>query len=171
MDLEKRLYSLHPFLLSSIAGVMTVAQIFLALFLPGNSSTTVQWIGWICLWVSAIFGMLPVITFLRKGGVAKGESYIKTSILVDTGIYAIVRHPQGGTAWLLINLGVMLVTWHWVTAALGIASMVLVYADTYKADQDCIEKFGDPYKQYIQKVPRVNFLLGILRLIKNKRSE
>ena len=45
-------------------------------------------------------GLLPIITFRRKGGVAKGESYIKTTVLVDTGIYAIVRHPQGGTAWL-----------------------------------------------------------------------
>jgi protein-S-isoprenylcysteine O-methyltransferase Ste14 len=44
----------------------------------------------------------------QEGGVAKGEGYIKTTVLVDTGIYAIVRHPQGGTAWLLINLGVVL---------------------------------------------------------------
>ena len=28
-----------------------------------------------------------------------------------------------------------------------------------------IEKFGEQYRQYMQKVPRLNFLLGIIRLI------
>lgn len=159
---KKLLYNLNPFLLSSIASVLTIAQIVLAFFLQGHGSEALQWAGWICLWTSGIFGMLPIFTFRRKGGVPKGESYIKTTVLVDTGIYAIVRHPQNGTAWLLINLGVMLITWHWTSVILGLASMVLVYADTFKADQYCIEKFGDAYKGYMERVPRVNFVAGII---------
>jgi len=161
-------YGLHPFLLSSIAGVLTVAQIVLAFFFNQPGSEALEWAGWICLWTSAIFGMLPIITFRRKGGVTKGESYIKTTVLVDTGIYAIVRHPQGGTAWLLINLGVMLVTQHWSSVILGPASMGLVYTDTFKADQYCIEKFGDAYKRYMKRVPRVNFVAGIIRLVRRR---
>ena len=130
----KFLYSLHPFLLSSIAGVLTVAQIVLAFFLYQPGSEALEWAGWICLWTSAIFGWLPIITFRRKGGVAKGESYIKTTVLVDTGIYAIVRHPQNGTAWLLINLGVMLITKHWSSVVLGVLAMVLAYLDLMQAD-------------------------------------
>jgi protein-S-isoprenylcysteine O-methyltransferase Ste14 len=99
------------------------------------------------------------------GGVPKGESYMKTTVLVENGIYAIVRHPQGGTAWLLINLGVILIAWHWLILSLGLVSMSLVYADTYKADQCCIEKFGDAYRLYKERVPRVNFLEGIIRLV------
>jgi protein-S-isoprenylcysteine O-methyltransferase Ste14 len=162
---QKFLYSLHPFLLASIASVLTVAQIVLAFFLHGSCSEALQWAGWICLWTSGIFGMLPIITFRRKGGVPKGESYMKTTALVDTGIYAIVRHPQGGTAWLLINLGIMLIAWHWTSVVLGLASMGLVYADTFKADQYSIEKFGDAYKRYMRRVPKVNFVAGIIRLV------
>jgi protein-S-isoprenylcysteine O-methyltransferase Ste14 len=95
--------------------------------------------------------------------VPDGESYTQTTILVDSGIYAIVRHPQNGTAWLLINLGVMLIACHWTSLLLGSISMILVYADTFKADQYCIKKFGDQYRRYIERVPRVNFLAGILR--------
>jgi len=84
---------MHPFFLSSIASMLTVAQIVLAFFMQGYGSETLQWGGWICLWISGLFGMLPIITFRRKGGVPKGESYTKTTILVDTDIYAIVRHP------------------------------------------------------------------------------
>jgi protein-S-isoprenylcysteine O-methyltransferase Ste14 len=159
-------YSLHPFLLSSIASVLTIAQIVLAFFLYGYGSEALKWAGWICLWASGIFGLLPVITFRKKGGVSKGESYMKTTLLVDTGIYAVVRHPQGGTAWLMINLGVMLIAWHWTSVVLGLVSSGLVYADTFKTDQYCIEKFGEAYRRYIERVPRVNFLAGIIRLLR-----
>jgi protein-S-isoprenylcysteine O-methyltransferase Ste14 len=164
------LYGLHPFLLSSIAGALTVAQIVLTILLQGTRSEALEWAGWICLWTSAFFGVLPIVTFRRKGGVAQGESYMRTTTLVDTGIYAIVRHPQGGTAWLLINTGLMLIAQHWSGIVLGLVSMALVYADTFKADQGCIEKFGDAYVSYIERVPRVDFITGAIRLMQRRRK-
>ena len=165
---KELLYNLNPYFLSSFASVLTVAQIVLAFFLHGHGSEALQWAGWICLWTSGIFGVLPIMTFRRKGGVPKGESYTKTTVLVDTGIYAIVRHPQNGTAWLLINLGVILIAQHWTSLVLGLASMVLVYADNLKDDQYCIEKFGVAYKEYMERVPRVNFVAGIIRRMQSK---
>ncbi len=164
------LYGLNPWLLSSIAGVLTVAQITLAFFLRQPGSEALEWAGWICLWTSAIFGWLPIITFRRKGSVAKGKSYIKTTVLVDTGIYAIVRHPQMGAAWMLICIGLMLITRHWSSVALGVPAMVLAYLDLLKADQSCIEKFGDAYRRYMERVPRVNFLAGIIRLVRRRKK-
>jgi protein-S-isoprenylcysteine O-methyltransferase Ste14 len=163
--LQKVLHGFHPYLLASIASTLTVGQIVLTFFLHGHGSEALQWAGWICVWTSAIFGVLPIIALRRKGGVPKGQSYMKTTTLVDSGIYAIVRHPQGGTAWLLINLGVMLIAQHWTSVVLGLISMGLVYADTLKADQYCIVKFGDPYRRYMERVPRVNFVAGIIRLV------
>ncbi|MBN2543718.1 isoprenylcysteine carboxylmethyltransferase family protein [bacterium] len=161
---SNRFYDLHPLLLSSIATGLTVAQIILAFFLHGNPPAGIKLAGWICIWISGIFGTIPIISFRLKGGVPKGKSYMKTTALVKTGIYSIVRHPQGGTAWLLINFGIILIAWHWSSLILGAASMTLAYADTFKADQACIEKFGDDYKRYMRKVPRVNFILGMIRL-------
>lgn len=163
---EEFLYGLNPFLICCIAGPLTIAQIVLAFFLNRPEPEALEWAGWICLWTAGIFGMLPIFIFRKKGGVPKGESYMETTRLVDTGLYAIVRHPQQGVSWLLINLGVMLVAKHWSSIVLGVPSIVLVYLDTMKADQDCIEKFGDAYRQYMQKVPRVDFVSGALRLLK-----
>lgn len=168
MPFRKLLYNLHPYFLSTVASVLTITQIVLAFFLHQHGFEELEWAGWICLWISGIFGILPIITFRRKGGVPKGESYTKTTILVNTGIYAIVRHPQNGTAWLLINLGVILIARHWTSVVLGLASMGLVYADTFKADQYCIKKFGDAYKDYMERVPRVNFLAGIFRRMQSE---
>jgi hypothetical protein len=33
-------------------------------------------------------------------------------------------------------------------------------------DQSCIEKFGEDYERYMRRVPGVNFLLGIVRLLR-----
>jgi len=66
-----------------------------------------------------VFGGLPVIEFRKKGGVRKGESYIHTTKLVDTGIYSIVRHPQYVTSMLWAIAG-MLLFQHWIIILLGI---------------------------------------------------
>ncbi|MBN2007260.1 MAG: isoprenylcysteine carboxylmethyltransferase family protein [Anaerolineae bacterium] len=162
---EKFLYSLHPYLLSCISAPLTVAQIVLAFVIRQPRSETLQWIGWILWWTSAIFGWLPILTLLQKGGVPKGKSYVHTTTLVETGVYAIVRHPQMGTAWLLMCTGLMFITQHWISIALGVPAMALAYLDVLKADQGCIEKFGDAYRRYMERVPRVNFVAGIVRLI------
>lgn len=69
---QEFLYGPHPYLLASIASVLTVTQVALAFFLHGNTPERLKLIGWICLWTAGILGILPIITFRRKGGVAKG---------------------------------------------------------------------------------------------------
>jgi protein-S-isoprenylcysteine O-methyltransferase Ste14 len=90
---------------------------------------------------------------------------------VDTGIYAIVRHPQSGTAGILLNLALALLGQHWLLAVLAVAGMVLLYVDTFRADDVCIEKFGQDYVRYMQRVPRVNFVTGLVRLWLPPRAE
>ena len=95
---------------------------------------------------------------------------MRRTVLVDTGIYALVRHPQSGVAGILLNLAVPLIVQHWLIVILGTAGAGLFYLDTFKLDQSCIEKFGDAYKQYMERVPRMNFILGIMRAIRRGRK-
>jgi protein-S-isoprenylcysteine O-methyltransferase Ste14 len=153
-----------------IASTLIVAQYILAFFiykLPGLPA--LQWIGW-GIWVlSAIFGIAPIIILRRRGGVAKGKSYVETTHLVDTSLYTIVRHPQY-LAGILFNLSMMLLAQHWLVVLLGIISAVLIYADIQAADLEGIEKFGDEYRQYMQRVPQVNFILGGMRLLQRRKN-
>jgi len=167
MRIKTWFYNLHPYVLSSVASLFTVAQIILAFTVKTPGFEELEAAGWICLWTAGIFGVLPIFTLRNKGGVPDGQSYIKTTILVESGIYGIVRHPQNGTAWLLINLGLILITRHWISLLLGSLSMLMVYADTYKSDRYCMEKFGKQYDSYMERVPRVNFVLGIIRRVRN----
>jgi protein-S-isoprenylcysteine O-methyltransferase Ste14 len=151
-----------------VASVLIVAQYVLAFFiykLPGLPA--LQWIGW-GIWVlSVFFGIAPILIFRRRGGVAKGKSYVETTQLVDTSLYAIVRHPQY-LAGILFNVSMMLLAQHWLVVLLGFISAVLIYVDIQAADREGIEKFGDEYRRYMQRVPQVNFLLGGVRLLRRK---
>ena len=44
--------------------------------------------------LGAVLLALPILGLRLKGRVAEGESYVETRALVETGIYAVVRHPQ-----------------------------------------------------------------------------
>ena len=94
-----------------------------------------------------------------------GKSYIHTTQLVDTGIFSIVRHPQYVT-FILWAIAGMLLFQHWIVILLGIPILPFTYIDLIKADKDAIEKFGDEYKAYMKRVPRANFLLGIIQRYK-----
>jgi protein-S-isoprenylcysteine O-methyltransferase Ste14 len=158
-------YALQPHALCWISVPLTVAQIILAFVLRQPGSEAVRWVGVILWWTGAVFGWLPIFALRRRGGVPKGKSYVHTTLLVDTGIYAIVRHPQMGTAWLLMSISLILITQHWISIALAIPTMGLVYLDLIRADRRLVEKFGDPYQQYMERVPQTNFVAGIIRLM------
>jgi len=155
-------------ILATILTIASVGQIVLAFLFYEENNTAIINLGWVILWISAIFGWLPIFTFKRLGKVPEGKAYLHTTILVDRGVYAIVRHPQY-LAGVLMGLAFPLITQHWLVAALGVIVIVVNYMDTFEEEASNIAKFGDAYRQYMQQVPRLNFLLGIYRLLAKKR--
>jgi protein-S-isoprenylcysteine O-methyltransferase Ste14 len=155
------------YLPSSIAGLFIAAQFVLMFFFSVEGVQGLRTVGYILWVVVAILGFLPMISFHRKGGVPKGKSYIHTTKIVDTGIYGIIRHPQY-LAFPLFSLAIMLVSQHWSNIVLGVPATVIGYWDALHADQGCIEKFGEEYRQYMQRVPRLNLFVGIYRLLEKK---
>ena len=158
------------FILSYIWSSLLVAQIILVFVFGMNNKAGLQIIrfaGWIIWALSVIFGWLPIIILKRKGGVGKGKSYVHTSVLVDSGLYAIVRHPQY-TAGILFSLALILISQTWIIAGIGFVCIILMYIDILNADKYEIQKFGDEYKRYMKKVPGTNFLLGVIRILRQK---
>ena len=145
-----------------------IAQFVLGLFFLYNWARldALLYIGW-AVWASSfVLGWMPIFIFRQKGGVQKGEGYIQTTVLVDTGLYAVVRHPQY-LAMILLSLALILISQHWLVALIGVAAMVSVYLAMREEDGRLIEKFGDDYKRYMESVPRANFLVGFIRLARH----
>ena len=148
-------FPINPIVLT---GVIEVKQ-----YLP------LQIIAWVVLAFSLILVFAPMVMFPRRGGVSKGKSWVSTTKLVDTGIYAIVRHPQYAGGIYAIFLTNFLLYPHWLFAVLGVAGTVVVYLGCVEEDKLLIKKFGDDYRDYIQRVPRTNFWLGVIRLLRSSR--
>ena len=169
--MSKICYSWMDVIPSTITSLLFVSQIIIGIYLLSDVTQIeiIAYIG-VGLYVfgGGIFGMLPVLEFHKKGRVKKGKSYIHTTKLVDTGIYAIVRHPQYVT-FILFALAGMLLFQHWIIIILGIPIIPLTYIDLLKADKDAIERFGDEYKAYMKRVPRANFLGGIIRWFRDRK--
>ena len=158
-------------LLTSIAWTLTAGGQLVAAWIyydPAGDSTRIN-LGWLIIFISGIFGLLPIITFRSRGKV-EGQSYIHTTVLVDSGVYSIVRHPQY-LAGLLINIGAALITFHWSVIILGILSVGMYYWSALVEEEQNREKFGESYQIYQRRVPRFNFLLGVFRLITKKNTE
>ena len=107
---------------------------------------------------------------LRYAGWKKEKDWTETSVLVDTGIYSVIRHPLY-LGWLLLYLAIIFWSQHWLTIIIGIIGMISIYLISRQEDQRLVEKFGDDYKDYMQKVPRMNFFSGIIQLVRCRKRK
>lgn len=168
-DWKRFLDGLHPHLLAWIWAALLLLQMGLAFFVfTEPKSPGLRIAGWVLWALGTLFAIVPILTLRTRGGVPEGKSYMETTTLVDTGIYALVRHPQGGTAGILLSLALPFIGQHWLLVILSVVGMALIYADTFRTDEACIEKFGQAYVGYMQRVPRVNFFAGIVRLLRRR---
>jgi protein-S-isoprenylcysteine O-methyltransferase Ste14 len=169
--MPRKSFSWIDFIPVTLATILFISQIIVGIYLLSDVSQIeiLAYVGaGLYVLSGLVFGGLPVIEFRKKGGVRREKSYIHTTRLVDTGIYSIVRHPQYVT-FILWAIAGMLLFQHWIVVLLGIPIVPLTYIDLIKADKDAIEKLGDDYKAYMKRVPRANFLLGIIR--RSRKSE
>ena len=136
-----------------------------------ESYPVLQTIAWVAWAFGMVLVMAPIVMFPRRGGVPKGKSFVYTTRLVDTGIYAVVRHPQYTGGIYAIFLTNFLVYPHWLFGLLGAIGTAVIYMSCRHEDQLLIEKFGNDYSAYMKRVPRTNVFLGILRLLRSKRQK
>ena len=136
-----------------------------------KSYPTLFTIGWIAWAFGMVLVMTPIIVFPRRGGVPKKKSFVHTTRLVYTGIYAVVRHPQYTGGVYAIFLTTFLWYPHWLFAVLGVLGTLAIYMGCREEDQRLIEKFGNDYKSYMKRVPRMNIFLGIFRLLRSRSRQ
>jgi len=144
-------------LLMIILGISFFMNIFgINFFIPPAIRELVA-IGWIIFTLGALFFVLSVIT-LRMKGVSK---------LVDSGVYGIVRHPMYLGAMMMF-LSHIFLGQNWIVVIGGVVAIVSCYLIILSGDERNIERFGDDYKRYMQRVPRLNLLLGLFKLFNRK---
>jgi protein-S-isoprenylcysteine O-methyltransferase Ste14 len=120
--------------------------------------------GWVLLAFGLTLIFLAGYEFRIKGEAPKGESIVKTTVLVDTGVYAVVRHPQY-LGFIAIVFALVLMSQHWLSAFSAVFGSALFYVDILREEQMSVEKFGNEYKRYMARVPRMNLIIGLMRIL------
>lgn len=170
-ELKKKKFSLVDIFFTTIFTMSFIIQIILMfLFFNELGIIVLVYIGYIIWAFSLYFGLISFWIFKKRGDVEKGKSYLYTTKLVDNGPYAIIRHPQylGG---ILFTISISFWTQIFLSLILSIIIIILTYQWTYAEDKKLIEKFGEDYKKYIGKVPRLNPLLGTIRYFIRKKGD
>jgi len=72
---------------------------------------------------------------------------------VSGGAYRYSRHPIY-TALVLIFLGVSMASASWVFLLLTVLMAVLVSLSVADEERYCVEKYGDSYREYMDRTPR-----------------
>ena len=122
------------------------------------------YIGWLLLLLGVII-LFASVKSRKKGLVTEKET--KKEILVDTGIYAYVRHP-GYLGHMLIIFSLILMAQYCINIVIGSTLIALLFLATIEEEKRNIKKFGDAYKNYMKNVPRINLFVGILRRLISK---
>jgi len=154
-----------------VASILLALEYMLLWFLDNPAGIEeLRYAGWLIFTVGIVLIFLPRFVFRSKGKVKKEKDWTETTVLVDTGIYSVVRHPLY-LGWLLVYLAIMLWSQHWLTIIVGGSGMTCIYLISKQEDQRLVEKFGDDYKRYMLSVPRMNLLVGVIRLLQHKKED
>ena len=153
---------------SEIYGHTGVATFFTLLVLGlgkpqiGNVFPEIFWlkiIGFV-LYIPSAFLVASSFVALYHKGKAKTLAPSDPIILIDTGIYRIVRHPMllGTAIW---SFALILVFQSILSIALGIIAIFCLWMASREEDKFNTRKFGKSYKEYIKRVPMWNIFKGL----------
>jgi len=118
-----------------------------------------QILSWILLFVSLWFVFAGIITLKKKGrqqNIRQEENlyaFEKTSELVTTGIYKYIRHPLYSSLFLLA-WGIFLKKPDLILLHLTIFASSFLYLTARADEKECINYFGEEYREYMKKTKR-----------------
>jgi protein-S-isoprenylcysteine O-methyltransferase Ste14 len=141
--------------------------VFAVLFYNSANLEVVLYLGWGILIVGIIF--LFLASRSRRKALKSKEGGESKGVLVESGMYAFVRHPEF-MGHMLIFVALVLIAQHWASLVIGVAQVVLLYLAMLEEEKGNVEKFGDAYKDYMRRIPRINLVAGIIRFLKKSSS-
>jgi protein-S-isoprenylcysteine O-methyltransferase Ste14 len=152
------------FVLGWVGGIMYVIEAVLTFFLFNHYGLDVLAnLGFVLIVIGLVLTFLPGPTLKYRG--RPDGSWVETTKLVDSGVYSLVRHPLY-VGWGMITFAMMLMSQHPLVIAIGAVILVIVYWSMVDEERVNLEKFGDEYVAYMERVPRANILMGIYRRLR-----
>jgi protein-S-isoprenylcysteine O-methyltransferase Ste14 len=122
--------------------IMYIAVMVYSIFVPLKLGTTWLYVGLVLFVLGMSFTIPEAQLFFRK----KGQ-------LMNKGFYHFSRNPiyvMADIAW----IGMAIATASWILLALIVIYMIVLHFLILAEEQICLEKYGDSYREYMNKTPR-----------------
>ena len=115
-------------------------------------------------WLLLCLGLLPLVLGIhalksrgkpqaQRSGEPQLLGFEKTSQLVDSGIYAVIRHPLY-TSLLMLTWGIFFKQPGWPGFLLALAASACLFATARADEVECLRYFGEAYARYMQRTRR-----------------
>ena len=115
-------------------------------------------------WITLAFGII----FLLWSSKSRKKGHEEGIGLVESGMYAFVRHPEF-LGHILIISALVIISQHWINFIVGAILIVLLCLAMIEEEKRNMEKFGNAYRDYMKKVPRINLIAGIIKQISRRK--
>ena len=146
-----------------LSGVLFVLQFFLFMFYYDFLGVVIiRWIGWILLILAFLLFTLSKSALKQHGAPEENKSWAFTTVLVQQGIYRVVRHPFS-IGWIIMTIGLALVSQYWLSVLCMIMQLPLLVFGMVSEEEMNIGKFETEYINYQKSVPMANLFKGLVR--------
>lgn len=119
-----------------------------------------QILSWLLLTLSILSVALGVLQLKLQGRAQAGQrddaalyAFERTTVLVDNGIYALIRHPMY-LSLILLAWGAAVKDATWLTLGLALFVTACLYLTSRRDEKECLMFFGDAYVAYMQRSKR-----------------
>ena len=150
------------FFIASILSILSFPYNPLIIFkvIKPNDIKALWYIGWLSWAVGIILiGLSYYYIYIRRA-----------KVLVERGIYKVIRHPLY-LGWILsIFVATIFLYQHWIFIVIGIIGAASIYLISKEEERLNIKQFGIGYINYIKKIPGMNIILGIIRLLRRRNK-
>ena len=150
-----------------VGGVLAVGVIGGQAFVDVAAPKWLTVIAVALLLLSPVLIGLPFRDLPRYGLPRPGEPFFATTRLVDKGVYRLVRHPQY-LGYTLLVLGFGALNPHPAILGLAGGAAAFFYLQAVQEERACRSEWAAAYKAYMGRVPRFNFLLGVIRVVRER---
>lgn len=151
-------------LLGSALAVAMVA--FLIVFTNPRAVAAVQYLG---LALFAAAGVMFAFHLYSLVLPRRRKSWGYVGGLVGTDLYSVVRHPLY-VGVIVLYVGAIAVGQSWPVAVVALAGIAVMYWNMLLEERSNVGRFGHGYVTYMRQVPRANVFLGLVRLLRRRRT-
>jgi len=156
--LERRQEGLFILITLRLVGIAGTAGLIAYLINPANMAWAAvplpAWLRWMGVCLGLIAGWLLVWMFRTLGrNLTDTVVTRKQHTLVTGGPYRWVRHPLYSSS-VLATVGTSLVAANWFFFVAGCLMFLLLVIRTRKEEENLVARFGDDYRNYMQRTGR-----------------